>query len=258
MESPYQFESGSGYSIIKFEPELNDVQWAEIDKIGSDILSRINGQPQPACLIDLTALNYMGSSMVALVVRLWKTVKEKKGRMAVVNQHEMVLEVLQLAGLDKVWTIVPTREEGLKQLGKRGDTNPTGQTSDNSTPLLIGAFLCILIAAAGVYLMSHPEIAPTKIALAIAFGGSALSLMLGGMASSKATGTPKFVGIGIIALGFLILIAGVMNMPGIGEPTPAAPQEDVVEEERDAQATPAKNEKPSASAEPAKVKSQNE
>ena len=251
VETPYQFESGNGYSIIKFEPKLNDVQWAEIDQIGTDILSKLNGQAQPACLIDLTALNYMGSSMVALVVRLWKSVKEQKGRMAVVNQHEMVLEVLQLAGLDKIWTIVATREEGLKQLGKKSVMEAGGQSSDNCTPFLICGGLCVLLAGAGVYLMSHPEIAPTKIALAIAFGGSALSLMFGGMASSKAEGTPKLIGIGIIALGFLIMIAGIMNMPGLGQatPPPAAPTKEG-DEAADAEQTenPA-NEEQSATAE---------
>ncbi|MCH8830833.1 MAG: STAS domain-containing protein [Planctomycetes bacterium] len=95
-ETSYRFEDFDGFSVIALLPELNKAPWAEIDGIGTALLERMERQPKPSFLIDLDALNYMGSAMVALVVRLWKSIKERNGKMVVFNDDEMVLEVLRL------------------------------------------------------------------------------------------------------------------------------------------------------------------
>ncbi len=115
--TPYRFESSAGYSIISLQPELNDAQWSEIEKIGTDILGQLGSIKSPAFIVDLSSLTYMGSAMVALIVRLWKSVKEGDGNMVVVNKEQMVFEVLKLAGLHNVWSIVETREQAVAELG---------------------------------------------------------------------------------------------------------------------------------------------
>ena len=116
-ESPYRFEDGDGYSALVLSPELSQLRWADIQEIGDDVLDRLSGREAPAFLVDLSALDYMDSATVALIVRLWKSIKDRDGRMVVVNQHQFVLEVLTLAGLHKIWSIVETRDEALQKLG---------------------------------------------------------------------------------------------------------------------------------------------
>ena len=48
--------------------------WADIERVGSEILSRIQPLTSPQLLVDLCALSYMGSAQVALVVRMFKPV----------------------------------------------------------------------------------------------------------------------------------------------------------------------------------------
>lgn len=98
-------------------PALNEVPWSDIEAIGGEVLARLEEAPSPKTLVDLTPLNYMGSAQVALVVRIFKAVKDRGGQMIVANSDPMVREVLTLAGLDKIWTIVISREAGLLQLG---------------------------------------------------------------------------------------------------------------------------------------------
>ena len=81
-ETPYHFEKFDGVSVIVLLSELNDVPWADIESIGSTILEQMETQTKPLFLIDLDALTYMGSAMVALVVRLWKSVKTRNGKIA--------------------------------------------------------------------------------------------------------------------------------------------------------------------------------
>ncbi|MFO1093609.1 MAG: hypothetical protein U0992_09890 [Planctomycetaceae bacterium] len=74
----------------------------------------------------MSRLEYMGSALVALVVRVWKAVQNGGGKVVVVCGGGMPQEVLRLAGLDKVWTIVTTYEDGLRKLGISG---PSGGSS---------------------------------------------------------------------------------------------------------------------------------
>jgi anti-anti-sigma factor len=143
---PYRFEKADGYAVISLQPELNNAQWADIEKIGTDLLNQLNTVRSRAMIVDLSSLNYMGSAMVALVVRLWKSVKEDNGRMVVVNRDPNVFEVLKLAGLHKVWTVVETREQSVKALGKR----PAAAAGGGSRTALVVGIIALLAVVAGV------------------------------------------------------------------------------------------------------------
>jgi anti-anti-sigma factor len=223
-ESSYQFQKFDGVSVIALLPELNDVPWADIESIGSAILEQMDAQKKPLFLIDLDALTYMRSAMVALVVKLWKSVKTRKGRMAVVNNDEMVREVLSIAGLDEIWTIVDTRAEGLKALGvsarkiralekslRPGKESPKSEMWETGTAVL--TLLTVAVASAGLYLLLVPQefLQDRRIILGLLFGGSILGLLTGIAATALGFGIKRGIGIfGVLgALG--IITAGVCN-----------------------------------------------
>lgn len=142
--TPYRFEKAGGYSVISLEPELNDAQWSEIEQIGSSLLDQLQSVSPRAFIVDLSALNYMGSAMVALIVRLWKSARERDGRMVVVNKNPMVLEVLRLAGLSKVWEIETNREDAVKALGMRASLGGGGS---NKLVMILGAIVLLAVVA---------------------------------------------------------------------------------------------------------------
>jgi anti-anti-sigma factor len=115
-ESPYRLEIANGCAELTLLPAMNEIEWGAIEKVGSDVLSSLASIKSPALIVNLSQLNYMGSAQVALVVRLWKATTAQDGRMVVVQQNEMIDEILTLAGLSKVWTIVETRAEALQEL----------------------------------------------------------------------------------------------------------------------------------------------
>lgn len=106
-----------GYLVISFPRELATAHMAEVREAGMKILEHLEKTQSPSCVVDLTALDYMGSSLVASIVRIWKSVKGKDGRMVVVTSNERTYEVLKATGLTKVWTITPTFESGVHALG---------------------------------------------------------------------------------------------------------------------------------------------
>ncbi|WP_166828229.1 STAS domain-containing protein [Thalassoroseus pseudoceratinae] len=117
-ESTLHYETLSGRHVVVLNPVLADAPWTDVEAAGSHVIQLIREDTEPGVLVDLTKLNYISSTMVALVVRIWKSVNAVGGRMIVVTTHPVVEEVLQIAGLLKVWETADSREEGLEKLGQ--------------------------------------------------------------------------------------------------------------------------------------------
>ena len=106
-----------GYSVVTFPKEICKASLAEIRETGEQVVSELAHQKAPQCLIDLTALDYMGSSMVASIVRIWKAIEANQGRMVVAVSSIGVREVLRVTGLNRVWTIKTSYDAALHELG---------------------------------------------------------------------------------------------------------------------------------------------
>lgn len=104
---------------VVLHPAVVDASWSEVETFGTDVRKELENRQQPACVIDLSPLTYMGSSLVALIVRVWKIVHARGGKMVVVCGNPVVLDVIRLAGLDKVWQIAPEMDTAQRKLGMR-------------------------------------------------------------------------------------------------------------------------------------------
>jgi anti-anti-sigma factor len=116
-EAPYGLEQFETHFVLTLNPLINDGQWGNVSQVGTEIIDRLEAARVPKLLVDLGPLEYMGSAQVALLVRVWKSLKKVNGRMAVHCPHEMVREVLSIAGLKALWEITPTNEAALHSLG---------------------------------------------------------------------------------------------------------------------------------------------
>jgi anti-sigma B factor antagonist len=65
-------------------------------------------------LVDLSSVTYIDSSGVASLVEALQASKRNGGRFALVAASEPTRRVLELARLDKVFTLYATVEEGIK------------------------------------------------------------------------------------------------------------------------------------------------
>jgi anti-anti-sigma factor len=223
-ESYYRLETTDGCLIITLLPELNDKQWADIEKVGSEIVDRLSNAQSPRFIVDLTPLSYMGSAMVALIVRLYKSVNGRKGQMVVVNQHELVFEVLKLAGLTKLWTIVDTRDKAFATLGvKRRAAPAEGSVGNGGNSILVAGIIGTLGAIVGLALQFAPHpVVSHKIALLIDVGFAALGIIVGTMMLVNQTGARRNVGIALLAICLIAVLGGIVVSPEqSSDPAPA-------------------------------------
>ena len=154
-------------------PALNDRQWESVDELGDQIVGTIEKSASPNLLADLSELEYMGSGLVALLARIWKAVQAKGRKMAVVCPDEMVKEVLKIAGLLKIWTVVDDRDAAYSHLGisarqipkqaaagtDRGAGGAATPDSVTSLPLVatVVAVLAALTSAVGLAFILKPR-----------------------------------------------------------------------------------------------------
>ena len=66
-----------------------------------------------AVIIDLRGLTHMDSSGLAALISAHQLTQERRGRLALVIPSESVRRTVEVRGLDRLFTIVPGREEAL-------------------------------------------------------------------------------------------------------------------------------------------------
>lgn len=224
-QSLYRIEEHPGYVVLSFSPGMSDAQMGTVDSVGADVLSRLEPMPTPAIIVDLSPLKYMGSAMVALIVRIWKAVNGRNGRMVVVNDNGIVQEVLRIAGLEKVWTIVPTREEAVRELGVR--SKPVHGQEERTTGLvLLGlGVLALAGALAGlVLLLGRAQALSDRTAFLLTVICAVLGIILGGVAAFREVGTRRVLAGLLAAASLVVLVIGVVRSPAAvaADPPPEA------------------------------------
>ena len=192
-ESPYQFERLDNYTLLTLHPLINDGQWGNVSQVGTEILNRLEAMENPSLVVDLSPLDYMGSAQVALLVRIWKSLKTSKGSMAVQCPGETAKAVLATAGLKSVWKIVDTREEALTAVGVRDSYSSNESAPRVGSPVL--GIIAVAIAVAAIFLCVFGQKfipAPASFGVVVVF--ALASLAAGGTAAILATGFSKWVG----------------------------------------------------------------
>lgn len=114
---PYTLKVLKSHVEVNFHPPIAEGSWSDIEKLGDEVTREIEQRKSPICIIDLSPLNYMGSSLVAVIVRIWKAVKNNDGRMVIVVTQPVVKETLTLAGLDKIWNIYGDMDSACQAIG---------------------------------------------------------------------------------------------------------------------------------------------
>lgn len=214
----YHIDQNSNYSTITLLPGLNEAQWSDIEQAGSDITSRLSSMRSPAVIVDLTPLNYMGSSMVAMIVRCWKNVQSNKGRIVVVCNNDVVREVISLAGLTKVWPIVQTRDEALSELG----VSSLGGGGDRW--LIVAGVIALLAGIVGVGLLLT-NTGDSQVALGVLFAGAGAAFVLGLITLVRSASSGRYWGLGIVIASVAVGVIGFLNMNRAGLAIGPAPVE---------------------------------
>ena len=88
---------------------------AEFDNLNDTIRKAIAEQPDSGWVLDLAAVNYMGSSVLGLMVNVRQTIKQAGGRLVLSAMSPRLGEIFRACSLHKLFTITQSREEGIRR-----------------------------------------------------------------------------------------------------------------------------------------------
>lgn len=110
-DSPVKFEidDEQGYLVIRFSGEIDLYGTPHAREV---ILNCLKSERNT--VIDLSAVTYIDSSGVASLVEGYQQAKDKKLEFGLINISDAVRNVLELAHLDKVFTIHASLDERLQ------------------------------------------------------------------------------------------------------------------------------------------------
>ncbi len=83
-----------------------------------EVQEQVDSPATEQVIIDLGEIPYFGSTVLEWMAQLWKRVKSKGGRLAVVRPSEIGREVLAAARLERLWGIFETRDQAISWLAK--------------------------------------------------------------------------------------------------------------------------------------------
>lgn len=209
-EAPYRFEDRETYSVLALYPLINEGQWGNVSEVGGEIVGRLKSLRKPALVIDLSPLEYMGSAQVALLVRIWKSLKQINGRMVVQCPGEMVREVLALAGLKSLWNIVDTREAALQSLSiTEYSSGGMGGVAGSGSKLGLLALVVALVAVGGAGGLLGLKLQGSQVMAPKLQQGLGLGFALIGLLASQASVFYNRGGARILAVLLLLASLGI-------------------------------------------------
>ena len=217
-EAPFRFENCGTHFVLVLYPPIVDGQWGNVSEVGTEILGRLEAFPNPVLIVDLSPLEYMGSAQVALLVRIWKAVRPRHGKMVIQSPAGTVREVLQIAGLRALWQIVDTRSEALAEFNLA--------QNEASRPSLYGPWIALLsLFGAGVSLGlvlagAGPRQGVLIAELALAGG----ALITGGLTALFHRQKWRWIGAGVSVASLAVLAIAAAQLGAVLPGTRAAGQ----------------------------------
>ena len=101
---------GSNYKIID-EPALES-------GIGEVLVELASNLAPPAIVLDLTEVQFFGSSFIEIMFRVWNRLQSRSGRFAVCGLCPHCEDVLKVTHLDTLWPLFPTRQQAVAEIEK--------------------------------------------------------------------------------------------------------------------------------------------
>jgi anti-sigma B factor antagonist len=110
-----QIQKEGDVTVVTFRPDSARITEDCIPDTLQLMLTAVQ-EPQPCVLVDLSHVEFFGSSFIEVLFRVWNRIQHSHGRFALCSLTPNCAEVIEVTNLDRLWPMFPTREAGLQAL----------------------------------------------------------------------------------------------------------------------------------------------
>ncbi len=86
---------------------------ANIADIGQSLNALIDERDHPKMLLDFGSVDHLSSAALGMLINANKRIREKNGQLRLTNIKPQIFEVFVITKLNKLFKILPTREEAM-------------------------------------------------------------------------------------------------------------------------------------------------
>ena len=86
---------------------------ANIAEIGTSLGALIDERANPKLLLDFNSVDHLSSAALGMLINANKRIREKNGQLRLSNIKPQIYEVFVITKLNKLFKILPNREEAL-------------------------------------------------------------------------------------------------------------------------------------------------
>jgi anti-anti-sigma factor len=86
----------------------------EFDRLNESLLGLFDGKRPKSWVIDLSAVQYMGSAMLGMMVNFRQRVQANKGKLVLCGVSPRLLEIIRTCCMDRLFPIAKNRPEAMK------------------------------------------------------------------------------------------------------------------------------------------------
>jgi anti-anti-sigma factor len=115
MADFFRLQTENTVNIVELAlPEYLDP--AEFDRLNDGLLGLFTGKPPKGWVIDLTAVNYMGSAMLGMMVNFRQRVQSVKGKLVLCGVSPRLLEIIRTCCMDRLFPIAKSRDDAIRMV----------------------------------------------------------------------------------------------------------------------------------------------
>jgi anti-sigma B factor antagonist len=112
----FSIERHGEITIIDAAPSLEQLDPSLIDGAAALLLEPLRHQEAPMLIVDLSRVDFFGSTFLGLLIRCWKLALVRGGMMALSGVSPRARELLRQTSLDVVWPIYADRREAMESM----------------------------------------------------------------------------------------------------------------------------------------------
>lgn len=105
-----------GVNILSLGEAYENIDEVAMDGLRGFLTEEAKTVEPPRLILDMSGVNFFGSSFIELLFVVSKRLTERKGTFAICGLSTYCKEVIQITHLDHVWTIRETRAEAIETL----------------------------------------------------------------------------------------------------------------------------------------------
>ena len=105
-----------GVTIIELDQQCAALDGKSLEALDQMLVELASDEAARTVLLDATCTQFMDSNFLEVLIRFWKRLSQRGGRLALCCVAPECKEVIRVTRLDTIWPVYASREEALQAL----------------------------------------------------------------------------------------------------------------------------------------------